>query len=613
MEKSARRFARNVLIVHLVLLGLVVTLVYRASITVYENARQHALFEAREAQRRLASQTAKGIENFYASILADLDLLRRTEEDEQFRVPSTDLTATPAAAPSVRAMIFAPVLWNQLNGRTSHLFVIDRAHMEVLQSFSAPNAVPVAEIVAQSAEWLRTVERPSLSKLHAAGSFRALLAGVPLAGAERRLLVGVIPLSEIENRFLRELNSGGEGDAKTMLLDSTAAVVFHPDSRMIGASLTNDSSDSRIRDMASEHIRLGTPGDKVFDQSLKIRDVTFDPALVTAQPIKLPGERSWWLVMSSPLESVNQVVADLFSQAIYWAIFVIVSVTAILVSTAIQMIRVRSRLDRVQHEMLTRELGQAREIQLAWLPDQSALERRIDLAAINEPASHISGDFYNWFDLPDGRIVVTIGDVTGHGMAAAFLMATTQLLVRTTMPRVGDPGKCLEEVNHQLCVQVFNGQFVTMLILVIDLNSGVLDVATAGHPPPLYSEGESFKSLPIDPQLVLGIEPGIRFPTQRFELPASSYLLLYTDGVIDAQAENGDRFTTETLQKSLYGRFENANAIINTVKAAINEFRGDRELADDLTLVAIQLQESGTDSSKESSLKGSQTLTVVAT
>ena len=104
--------------------------------------------------------------------------------------------------------------------------------------------------------------------------------------------------------------------------------------------------------------------------------------------------------------------------------------------------------------MLQREVSQAREIQLAWLPGAGSKVRAFDIAAANTPASQISGDFYNWFELPDGRVVVNIGDVTGHGIAAAFLMATTQLLVRTTMLRVGDPGRCLEEVNCQLCTWV---------------------------------------------------------------------------------------------------------------------------------------------------------------
>src|SRR2546430_9406908 len=136
-------------------------------------------------------------------------------------------------------------------------------------------------------------------------------------------------------------------------------------------------------------------------------------------------------------------------------------------------------------EIISRGLTQAGEIQLSWRQKKPIATHVIDLAAVNRPASHVSGDFYNWFELPDGRMVVTIGDVTGHGMAAAFLMATTQLLVRSTLPRVLDPGQCMEEVNRQLCLHVYSGQFVTLLIAILDLDRHTAEVATAGHPPPL--------------------------------------------------------------------------------------------------------------------------------
>jgi sigma-B regulation protein RsbU (phosphoserine phosphatase) len=169
-------------------------------------------------------------------------------------------------------------------------------------------------------------------------------------------------------------------------------------------------------------------------------------------------------------------------------------------------------------DILNRELTQARQIQLQWLPDQPCSFQQIDLAAVNMPASHVSGDFYNWFELPDGRIVVMVGDVTGHGMAAAFLMATTQLLVRTTMPGLCNPGLCLEEVNRQLCIQVFNGQFVTMLVMVMDPENGEIALASAGHPPPFVWENDVITELAIDPQLVLGVDPETKYETQRFPL-----------------------------------------------------------------------------------------------
>jgi sigma-B regulation protein RsbU (phosphoserine phosphatase) len=212
-----------------------------------------------------------------------------------------------------------------------------------------------------------------------------------------------------------------------------------------------------------------------------------------------------------------------------------------------------------------------------------------DVAAINIPASHISGDFYNWFELPDGRLVVTVGDVTGHGMSAAFLMATTQLLVRNTLCRVGDPGRCLEEVNDQLCVQVFNGQFVTMLILVLDVAAAQVEIASAGHPAPLLADGESFQPLPIESQLVLGVERGSSFTTQRRPLPPGASLLLYTDGVVDCVSSTGGRFGAEDLRRALYGRYDSAQAMLDAVATRIAAFRGNCELIDDLTLVAIQL------------------------
>jgi sigma-B regulation protein RsbU (phosphoserine phosphatase) len=312
--------------------------------------------------------------------------------------------------------------------------------------------------------------------------------------------------------------------------------------------------------------------------------------MMTVTPVTVLGKR-WYLMISSRLATAEAIVNGLFRRALYWAIFVVVAMTAILVSTSIWLIRGRMRLERIRHEMLTKELTQAREIQKAWLPQKSPDVPDVDVSAVNHPASHISGDFYNWFELPDGKLVVAIGDVTGHGMSAAFLMATTQLLVRNTMPRIGDPGACLEEVNRQLCMQAFNGQFVTMLIAVIDVENAELHVATAGHYPPLMGNGSAAPFLPLqmEPELVLGVDPESEYRTETFDLPAGASLLMYTDGVLDLEAPGGKRFGKDGLRKTLAGRFETAQAIIDHVVADLDRFRDRREIPDDLTLVAVQL------------------------
>jgi serine phosphatase RsbU (regulator of sigma subunit) len=366
--------------------------------------------------------------------------------------------------------------------------------------------------------------------------------------------------------------------------------MVNPDGSMIGRSLMDDATDPRVRAIARQYIGQGKSGTEVFDDTVTVGQTVLNRAITSINPIELPQQKRWWLVISSGLNDVDRIVNTLFRKAVFFGVFVVASMTAILVSTSTQLIRSRARLERVRHELLTKELDQARAIQLAWLPQKRCRLRDIDVAATNEPASHISGDFYNWFELPDGRTVVTIGDVTGHGIAAAFLMSTTQLMVRTIMTRVGDPGRCLEEVNHHLCVQMFNGQFVTMLILVIDCERGEVLAASAGHAGPLVSEGESFEPMPVQPQLVLGVEESMTYPTQRFPISPGASLLLYTDGVIDVQNPAGERFGDQRLHRSLNGRFDTAQDVLKAALDAVTDFRAGTELTDDLTFVAIQLQ-----------------------
>jgi sigma-B regulation protein RsbU (phosphoserine phosphatase) len=170
-------------------------------------------------------------------------------------------------------------------------------------------------------------------------------------------------------------------------------------------------------------------------------------------------------------------------------------------------------------------------------------------------------------------------------------MATTQLLVRTTMQRIGDPGRCLIDVNRQLCTQIFVGQFVTILIAVLDLDQNELHVATAGHYPPLLGNGSSFSPLKVEPELVLGVDPSSQYRTETFDLPPDAGLLMYTDGLLDVEAPGGKRFGKENLRKTLSGSFNSPQEIVDRIQRAVDQFRNHKELTDDLTLVAVQLTE----------------------
>ena len=569
MELSAKHFATRTVISHVLLLVVVIAVVVVGTRSVYESARDQAIGQALVRQELLARQTARGIQSFYDSILADLELIRLADEH------------SGAAAAEMSAS-----LWEKLQGRVTHLFAYDRATDTVSRRFGDEDDISAERLIDASRSWLEQVEGPNVSGFL---EFRdgLNLAAVPVEGPQRRVLVAVVPLRVVQGQYLIDVNNQNAMGA--MLLDEGAKVMANPSGSMIGKSLMDDATDPRVREFARQYIGQGKSGTEVFDDAILVGETELTRAITSIRPVDLP-QKKWWLVMSSGLNEVDRIVNTLFRKAVVFGIFVVASVTAILVSTSTQLIRSRARFERVKHELLTKELDQARSIQLEWLPEKHSTLRAIDVAAKNEPASHISGDFYNWFELPDGRAAVMIGDVTGHGIAAAFLMATTQMMVRTIMMRVSDPGKCLEEVNHHLCVQVFNGQFVTMLILVIDLERGELLAASAGHPAPLVSDGESFEPLPVQAQLVLGVEPTISFPTQRFPISPTSSMLLYTDGATDVQNATGERFNEERLQQSLHGRFDRAEDLLTAAVDTISEFRGDQELSDDLTFVAIHLQ-----------------------
>ena len=621
--------------VHLALLVGVVGIVFFASREVYTETKRQATQQAESRQALLAAQTARGIEAFYHSIFNDLDLLRQADHDDGDEAERPAATTQPSGpkldwrslfqldgrsimAPVSGGRVSGPgakvtdamqsllsgILWKQLDGRVSMLFSVnrwgmsgggraDRGRSPVIQAIGqSEGRVTPHDVVARSADWLRGVEKPQISAFqqYAVGGGESIgfnLVVVPVSERNPRVLVAAVPIRIAQARFMDKLNTDADS-TNAILIDETGTIMGSVKSELVGRNVSS-LRDDHLRALAANYVGAGKSGVETIGTSYQVAGHTFPPAMVAIEPVSIAGKK-WTFMVNTPLSDVDAVVNRVFKRAWFWAVFVVACMTAILLSTAVQLIRARTRMERVRNDALTKEMTQAREIQLAWLPRQGVSVPKLDIAAINQPTSHISGDFYNWFELPDGRLVVTIGDVTGHGLSAAFLMATTQLLVHTTMLRLMDPGKTLDEVNRQLCTQVFNGQFVTMLVCVIDLENGRVEVATAGHYPPVVGYRGHYESLPVESQLVLGVECDARYPTEVFDLLAGASLVLYTDGVIDARSPDGDRFNLSGIVDSISGHSESAQALVDGIVGRINHFRGGRELPDDLTLVCVQTQ-----------------------
>jgi sigma-B regulation protein RsbU (phosphoserine phosphatase) len=238
--------------------------------------------------------------------------------------------------------------------------------------------------------------------------------------------------------------------------------------------------------------------------------------------------------------------------------------------------------DRIAGE-LRRELQLAREVQKSLLPRNSAPIPGI--AGLNLSARAVSGDFYDYYRLPDGRTAFCLADVSGKGMHAALLMAKTASLFRCLGRGVHDPGKLLGMLNREICETSIHGMFVTMLAGVVDPVGGEVTLASAGHLPALHMGCAALIAEYPAKAPPLGISPDTVYSGDGFGLEGGC-LYLYTDGLLEAWI--GDR----RLEKDgLVGLLKEHAHLPLTERAGAIAARvagPDSGIEDDLTLLVIE-------------------------
>src|SRR5262249_5942264 len=215
---------------------------------------------------------------------------------------------------------------------------------------------------------------------------------------------------------------------------------------------------------------------------------------------------------------------------------------------------VPSMMPAVPLDDLAHEVALAAEIQNGLLPAALPQPAGWRIAAALLPARETAGDFYDCFLLPDGRLALVIADVAGKGLGAALYMATGRALIRTLVPLgISAPAAVLAGVNDRLLADTHAGLFITAFFGVLDLASGTLTYANAGHRPPLLlAESATGAVQLLNPTgLVLGVEPEVTWREETVELGVGDRLLLYTDGVTEAQDAGGAFFETEQLVATL--------------------------------------------------------------
>jgi sigma-B regulation protein RsbU (phosphoserine phosphatase) len=231
------------------------------------------------------------------------------------------------------------------------------------------------------------------------------------------------------------------------------------------------------------------------------------------------------------------------------------------------------------------ELQRAREIQENLLPKSIPQIPGFQIAGTWEPAKAVGGDYYDVIQLSDSKAALCIADVSGKGISAALLMANVQAAVRAFATESVSPAEVCGRLNSVLCTNTATDKFVTLFYSILDAKHGILQFTNAGHLRPIViSHDGSVARLENDGAL-LGIFPDWRYEVSTVRLATGDTLVLFTDGITEAQAANGEEFGEERLVDWLVSsRHLRSDILQLRLLAEVKKF-SNRALADDATLI----------------------------
>lgn len=264
-------------------------------------------------------------------------------------------------------------------------------------------------------------------------------------------------------------------------------------------------------------------------------------------------------------------------------------------------LRVRHTIDlvRLQHDLeqenerIRSELAMASRIQSAMLPGifPAFPERKeFDIYASMDPVRGVGGDFFDFFFIDRDHLCLLIADVSGKGIPAALFMMASKIILADNAKSGKSPAQILQDTNEAICANNPEEMFVTVWLGILDISTGLLTTANAGHEYPalMHADGQ-FELFRDRHGLVVGGMPGVKYHEHSLQMYPGSKLFVYTDGVPEAtDAENALFGTTRMLEALNTHANESPKQILHGVRQAVNEFVSDMEQFDDLTMMCLE-------------------------
>ncbi|MFN2491982.1 MAG: SpoIIE family protein phosphatase [Pyrinomonadaceae bacterium] len=353
---------------------------------------------------------------------------------------------------------------------------------------------------------------------------------------------------------------------------------------------------ARLRDRAGEvgEIRVSR---NVMDEvvmrgkSVLTSDAQHDPRFASGTVV-LQGVRSVLAVPLGVSEKVfgiiyadSPIAEGRFTEDHLKVLTTLASVAAIRVENA------RLVEARFQQERLERELQLAMEIQQRFQPTAPPQVPGYELQGISFPCYEIGGDYYDFIQREDGRLVIALGDVSGKGTAAALLMSSLHAAIHAQTGSHDTLVETISAVNRYLADNIPPNRFVTLFYAELDPESGAVSFLNAGHNPPLIVHSAGTVEQLASGGLPLGIRPDADYREGRTHMQLGDVLVIYSDGVTEAASPSGEEFGPTRLYEVVSRNVDaSAAGIRDRIESALTKFSQGTKAADDITLVIVKRQ-----------------------
>ena len=397
-----------------------------------------------------------------------------------------------------------------------------------------------------------------------------------------QLIAGELQLAPLLNQVMMQTRT---------IMDSESCSLFLYDEKT--EELVFNAGSGEKEDQLKEICRLPLGSGIVgwcaeHGETVRIDDVYSDPRFVvefdrqtkftTRSMISAP------LLLRNKLIGVCQVINHIhgdFSQSDEQLLESLVPMIAIAIDNA----RAHQRL--LDRELFQHDLTLAKSIQDSFLPDAAPAVPGYQAGFQMCAAFEVGGDFYDAIQMPDQRIAYIIGDISGKGVSAAMIMSSMLSDIRLELSFGGSAGEILGRFNQALCQKTQNGMFVSMVLMVLDPQAHRLELANAGHLPPIQILKDRIWQHSEASGPPAGIVSDMTYDSEVVNLEAGEMILLYTDGITEARNSSREMIGTGRLMNWLDDAPASVDACIEYLIDHVSHFTGEAGQSDDITLLIL--------------------------